>query len=96
MAESDYQEIIDRLVDLEVELKTKIKSIKMDLLQLVVTAVVILTLMENGLEALYSVPIGAIGGWVVRIIYGRRDRETAKYRENCLREYREKRNKNNS
>ena len=91
----EYQEIIDRLVDLEVELKKEIKRIRMDLLQLAVTAVVILTLMNNGLEALYSVPIGAIGGGVVRIIYDRRDRETAKYRENCLREYREKRSKNN-
>lgn len=84
MAESDYQEIIDRLVGLELELKSKIKSVKMDLLQLAVTAVVILMLMEDGLKTLYSVLIGAIGVGLVRIIYDHRDRVTAIYRESCL------------
>ena len=91
----EYQEISDRLVDLEVNLKKEIKGIRMDLLQLAVTAVVILGLMENGVEVVYSVLIGALGGGVVRIIYDRRNREAAKYRENSLREYRESRNKNN-
>ena len=86
----EYQEIIDRLVDLEVELKKEIRGIRMDLIQLAITAVLILGLMESGLQFVYSLLIGAVGGGIVRIIYERRDRETEKYRANCLREHREK------
>ena len=72
----DYnsQEITDRLEDIREELKTGIKSVRNDLIQLGVTAVGILMLMEAGLAAFYSLLIGAVLAYVLREIHAHKDR----------------------
>ena len=77
------------------ELKKEIKGVRMDLIQLGVTAVGVVGLMESGVKFFYSLLIGAVMAAVIRHIYDSRDRRAAKYREELQSEHREKRSKSN-